>query len=92
MIGRRACLLIKAEVLQEIIESYHFTGGTLVETIVSTLQRKTVFKRVTEKLMSQVRMFYDNMGDVWSSFDYAAVVTMWLHCKSSKFDKLAGDW
>lgn len=63
---------LKAEVLQEMIENYHFTGKEpLSETIVGALiekpkilERKTIVKRVTEKLMSLVRVFDDDMGDV----------------------------
>ena len=54
------------------IKNYHFTGKEpLNETIVEALnqkpkilERKSIVKRVTEKLMSLVRVFDDNMGDV----------------------------
>ena len=63
---------LKAEALNELIESYHFTGKEpLSETIVSDLiqkpkilDRKAIVKRVTEKLMSLVRVFDDDMGDI----------------------------
>lgn len=63
---------IKADVLQEMIESYHFSGKQpLSETIVSALnekpkilERKSIVKRVTEKLMQLVRVFEDDLGDI----------------------------
>lgn len=63
---------LKIEALQEIIETYHFTGKEpLGETIVSALtakpkilERKSIVTRVTEKLMSFVHIFDDDMGDV----------------------------
>ncbi len=63
---------LKIDSLQDMIEDYHFTGKEpLSETIVSALnakpkilERKSIVKRVTEKLMSFVRVFDDDMGDV----------------------------
>lgn len=63
---------LKAEALNELIENYHFTGKEpLSETIVAALNqkpkildRKAIVKRVTQKLMSLVRVFDDDMGDI----------------------------
>ena len=57
---------------KELIEGYHFTGRTpLRERIVAALlvkpkilQRKTIIERVTNRLMTLIRTFDDNIGEV----------------------------
>ena len=63
---------LKAEALKSMVEDYHFTGKEpLSETIVEALndkpkilERKSIVQRVTEKLMTLVRVFDDDIGNV----------------------------
>ncbi|MEP6827962.1 MAG: type I restriction endonuclease subunit R [Aestuariivirga sp.] len=63
---------LKPEALKAMVENYHFTGKKpLSETIVEALnakpkvlERKSIVQRVTDKLMSLVRVFDDDMGNV----------------------------
>ena len=63
---------LKADALMAMIESYHFTGKEpLSETIVEALnekpkilERKSIVQRVTEKLMTLVRVFDDDIGNI----------------------------
>lgn len=58
--------------LQKMIETYHFTGKEpLGETIVDAmaekpkiLERQTIVERITDKLMTLIRVFDDDIGDV----------------------------
>jgi type I restriction enzyme R subunit len=57
---------------KELIEEYHFTGRTpLRERIVAALlvkpkilQRKSIIERVTDRLVSLIRTFDDNIGEI----------------------------
>lgn len=61
---------LKVDALKGMIESYHFTGKEpLSETIVEALnekprilERKSIVQRVTEKLMTLIRVFDDDIG------------------------------
>jgi type I restriction enzyme, R subunit len=63
---------LKAEALKGMIENYHFTGKEpLSETIVEALnekprilERKSIVTRVTEKLMTLIKVFDDDLGNV----------------------------
>lgn len=63
---------LKTEALHAMIEEYNFTGKEpLGETVVSALnekpkilERKSIVKRVTDKLMTLVRVFDDDIGGV----------------------------
>lgn len=63
---------VKLEALQKMIENYHFSGKEpLGETIVEAmeekpriLERQSIVERITDKLMTLVRVFDDDIGDV----------------------------